>query len=218
MVQSVVEIDEFLKKQASAAVKQGEDLRAAVRELTLNALRNRALTLAQIKQVLKSVSAGVNVGAAKSKMDIDQVLEQAVAGMDDALLKAVQANHLALQQVAAAGQSFEQSQVKKALQELERLEDEFLNAVKQASEGAPKSMRAHWANVLQQKEVSGTEAGEQAAATMKAFAERTQSAMRDQRRAGAKAAQAFSQNFATLASGLLTGLSKALEQKRKQSE
>ena len=218
MVQSVVEIDEFLKKQASAAVKQGEDLRAAVRELTLNALRNRALTLAQIKQVLKSVSAGVNVGAAKSKMDIDQVLEQAVAGMDDALLKAVQANHLALQQVAAAGQSFEQSQVKKALQELERLEDEFLNAVKQASEGAPKSMRAHWANVLQQKEVSGTEAGEQAAATMKAFAERTQSAMRDQRRAGAKAAQAFSQNFATLASGILTGLSKALEQKRKQSE
>ena len=218
MVQSVVEIDEFLKKQASAAVKQGEDLRAAVRELTLNALRNRALTLAQIKQVLKSVSAGVNVGAAKSKIDIDQVLEQAVAGMDDALLKAVQANHLALQQVAAAGQSFEQSQVKKALQELERLEDEFLNAVKQASEGAPKSMRAHWANVLQQKEVSGTEAGEQAAATMKAFAERTQSAMRDQRRAGAKAAQAFSQNFATLASGLLTGLSKALEQKRKQSE
>ena len=73
MVQSVVEIDEFLKKQTSAAVKQGEDLRAAVRELTLNALRNRALTLAQIKQVLKSVSAGVNVGAAKSKMDIDQV-------------------------------------------------------------------------------------------------------------------------------------------------
>ena len=218
MVQSVVEIDEFLKKQASAAVKQGEDLRAAVRELTLNALRNRALTLAQIKQVLKSVSAGVNVGAAKSKMDIDQVLEQAVAGMDDALLKAVQANHLALQQVAAAGQSFEQSQVKKALQELERLEDEFLNAVKQASEGAPKSMRAHWANVLQQKEVSGTEAGELAAATMKAFAERTQSAMRDQRRAGAKAAQAFSQNFATLASGILTGLSEALEQKKKQSE
>ena len=48
MVQSVVEIDEFLKKQASAAVKQGEDLRAAVRERTLNALRNRALTLAQI--------------------------------------------------------------------------------------------------------------------------------------------------------------------------
>ena len=218
MVQSVVEIDEFLKKQASAAVKQGEDLRAAVRELTLNALRNRALTLAQIKQVLKSVSAGVNVGAAKSKMDIDQVPEQAVAGMDDALLKAVQANHLALQQVAAAGQSFEQSQVKKALQEFERLEDEFLNAVKQASEGAPKSMRAHWANVLQQKEVSGTEAGELAAATMKAFAERTQSAMRDQRRAGAKAAQAFSQNFATLASGILTGLSEALEQKKKQSE
>ena len=217
MIQPVIDIDEFLKKQASAAVKQSEDLRATVRELTLNALRNRDLSLAQIKQVLRSVTAGVNVGAAKSKLDIDQVLEQAVAGMDDALLKAVQANHLALQQLASAGQSFEQSQVKKALGDLERLEDEFLKAVKQASEGATKSMRAHWANVLQQKEVSGTEAGEQAAATMKAFAERAQSAMREQRRAGAKAAQVFGQNFATLASGILTGLSEALQQQKKQS-
>jgi hypothetical protein len=216
MIQPVIDIDEFLQKQASAAVKQGEDLRAAVRELTLNALRNRELTLTQIKQVLKSVTAGVNVGAAKSKMDIDQVLEQAVGGMDDALLKAVQANHLALQQLASAGQSFEQSQVKKALGELERLEDEFLKAVKQASESATKNMRTHWASVLQQKEVSGTEAGEQAAATMKAFTERAQSAMREQRRAGAKAAQVFGQNFATLASGILTGLSEALQQQKKQ--
>jgi hypothetical protein len=97
------------------------------------------------------------------------------------------------------------------------LEDEFLKAIKQASEGATKSMRGHWATVLQQKEVSGTEAGEQAAATMKAFAERAQSAVREQRRAGAKAAQVFSQNFATLASGILTGLSEALEQQKKQS-
>jgi len=216
MVQPVIEIDEVLKKQASAAVKQGEELRSAVRELTLNALRNRALTLSQIKQVLKSVSAGVNAGAAKSTMDVDQVLEQAVGGMDDALLKAVEANRLALQQVASAGQSFEQSQVKKALGELERLEDEFLNTVKQASESATKSMQAHWATVLQKKEVSGTEAGEQALATMREFTERAQSAMREQRRASVKATQAIGQNFATLASGILTGLSEAFEQQKKK--
>jgi hypothetical protein len=217
MIQPTIDIDEFLKKQAAAVVKQSEDLRTAVRELTLNALRNRELSLAQIKQVLRSVTAGVNLGAAKSKLDIDQVLEQAVAGMDDALLKAVQANQLALQQLVNAGQSFEQSQVKKALGDLERLEDEFLKAVKQASEGATKSVREHWANVLQQKEVSGTQAGEQAVATMKAFTERAQSAMRAQRRAGAKTAQVFVQNFATLASGILTGLAEALQQQKKQS-
>jgi hypothetical protein len=216
MIQPAIDVDEFLKKQASAAVKQSEDLRATVRELTLNALRNRELSLAQIKQVLRSVTAGVNAGAAKSTMNVDQVLEQAVAGMDDALLKAVQANHLALQQLVSAGQSFEQSQVKKALAELERLEDEFLKAVRQASEGATKNLRGHWANVLQQKELSGTEAGEQAAATMKAFAEGAQSAMRAQRRAGAKMAHVLGQNFATLASGILTGLSEALQQQKKQ--
>lgn len=215
MAQVGIEIDEFLKKQAAAAVKQGEDLRSTVRELTLQALRNRALTLAQIKQVLKSISAGVNAGAAKSTMAVDRVLEQAVAGMDDALLKAVQANHLALQQVASAGQSFEQSQVKKALQELERLEDEFLGTVKQASESATKAMRGHWASVLRQKEAAGTEAGEQAMATMKQFSERAQAALRDQRRTGAKAAHVFSQNFATLASGILTALSEVFEKQKK---
>src|SRR5688572_18878645 len=110
--------DEVLKATARESVKQGENLRSAVRELTLNALRSRELTLSEIKRVVRSVTEGVNLGAATSKIDAEEVLGEALAGMDEAVLKAVQANHLALQQLAAQGQSLRESHMKKALDEL----------------------------------------------------------------------------------------------------
>src|ERR1044071_5489158 len=128
-----MDADEILKGLARESVKQSENLRAGVRELTLNALRGRELTLAQIKRVVKAVTEGVNLGAATSKLDSDTVLSEAFAGMDEAVLKAVQANHLALQQLSAQGQSLRDSQLKRALDDLERLEDEFIGAVKDAT-------------------------------------------------------------------------------------
>ena len=97
--------DEVLKGLARESVKQGENLRSAVRELTLNALRSRELTLGEIKRVIRTVTEGVNLGAATAKVDAERVLGEALAGMDEAVLKAVQANHLALQQLSAQGRS-----------------------------------------------------------------------------------------------------------------
>src|SRR5947207_14575983 len=100
-----MDTDEVLKGLARESVKQGENLRSAVRELTLNALKSRELTLSEIKRVVRSVSEGVNLGATAAKLDGERVFSEALAGMDDAVLKAVQANHLALQQLSAQGQS-----------------------------------------------------------------------------------------------------------------
>src|SRR5919109_4445727 len=141
--------DEVLKGMAREAVKQSENLRTAVRELTLNALRSRELTVREIKRVVKTVTEGVNLGAATSKIDADRVLGEAFGGMDEAVLKAVQANHLALQQLAAQGQSLRESHLKKALDELDRLEDEFLATVKAATKKGSKQLKDQWAAVLQ---------------------------------------------------------------------
>jgi len=149
--------DEVLTGLAREAVKQSENLRSAVRELTLNALRSRELTVREIKRVVKAVTEGVNLGAATSKLDADRVLGEAFAGMDEAVLKAVQANHLALQQLAAQGQSLRDSHVKKALDELERLEDEFVGAVKEATKKGSQQLRNQWATVLQRTQTTGTE-------------------------------------------------------------
>src|SRR5919201_6905474 len=149
--------DEVLKGLARESVKQGENLRSAVRELTLNALRSRELTVRQIKRVVKAVTEGVNLGAATSKLDAETVVGEAFAGMDEAVLKAVQANHLALQQLAAQGQSLRESHMKRALEELERLEDQFVGAVKDATKKGNQKLREQWSAVLRQSETRGTE-------------------------------------------------------------
>jgi hypothetical protein len=209
--------DELLKQVAAQSVKQGENLRNVVRELTLQALTSRELTLAQIKQVVGSITQGINVGAAEKKVDSERVVADALAGMDDALLKAVQASQVALEHFGA-GKDFEQSQVKQALDELERMEDEFLTSVKQASQSATEQLRGQWAKVLKDAKMSGTGTGEQVSEAMETFAKRVQTSMRQSRTAGFKMAHMVGQNFATLASGVLIGLSEALQQKGRKRE
>ena len=208
--------DEVLKGLARESVKQGENLRSAVRELTLNALRSRELTLGEIKRVIRTVTEGVNLGAATSKMDADVVLSEALAGMDEAVLKAVQANHLALQQLSAQGQSLRESHVKKALDDLERLEDEFIATIKDAAKKGSKQIKDQWATVLQQKQNVGTETAAQIEATMEAFGDQMRAAVKQQRRTALKAAEVMAENFTTLASGILIGLTEGLQQGKRE--
>ena len=208
--------DEVLKGLARESVKQGENLRSAVRELTLNALRGRELTLAEIKRVVKTVTEGVNLGAAATKIDAERVLSEALAGMDEAVLKAVQANHLALQQLSAQGQSLRESHVKKALDDLERLEDAFIASVKEAAKKGSKQIKDQWATVLQHKQNVGTETAAQIEATMEQFGDQMREAVKQQRRTALKTAELMAENFTTLASGILIRLTEGLQQGKRQ--
>ena len=212
MLKLPIDQDELLRKMTAEAVKKGEEVRATVRDLTLKSLHGRELTLAQIKGALRAVTEGVNVGVANTSMDAEKLLTDALAGMDDALLKAVEANRVALQKLTDEGHSFEDSKMKKALDELERYEDTFLRTVKQASAGASDKVQAQWAGVLKSTKMAGTDTGAKVAATVEQYASQFQSAIRDSRTAGLKAAHAMTRNYATLVSGVLIGLSEALRQ------
>src|SRR5512140_3164480 len=107
MLNLPVDQDELLKQLASEAVRRGEEVRATVRDLTLKSLHGRQLTLAQIRGALRTVTEGINLGAAKSPLDAEALLTDALAGMDDALLKAVEANRLALRKLTDDGRNFE---------------------------------------------------------------------------------------------------------------
>src|SRR6478735_11080154 len=102
----VINADEFLKSMAAEAVKQREQIRTAVRDLTLEALQIRELSLKQINSVVRNISTGVNVGVGDAKVDTGKALSEALAGMDDALLKVVEVNKIALQKLTEGGASF----------------------------------------------------------------------------------------------------------------
>ena len=99
--------DEMLKSMAAEAVKQHKQIRTTIRDLTLEALQMRELSLKQINSVVRKVTEGVNVGVGGGKIDVEKALSDALAGMDEALLKVVEANKVALQKLTEGGASFE---------------------------------------------------------------------------------------------------------------
>ena len=127
--------DEMLKSMAAEAVKQHKQIRTTIRDLTLEALQMRELSLKQINSVVRKVTEGVNVGVGDGKIDVEKALSNALAGMDEALLKVVEANKVALQKLTEGGASFEESSVKKGLKELEAFEEKFLDGVKASRPG-----------------------------------------------------------------------------------
>ena len=213
-----IDVDEVLKTLASQSVKQGRNVRTAVRDVTLKALQQRELTLDQIRKVLQSITEGVNLGVSKREINVEKALSDTIAGMDDALLKVVQASNVALHRLTGEGYDYEDSNLKQALNELEKLEDEFLQSIAKATDSASEKMKAPWNRVLEKTRLSGTAAGSHVASTMRDYAKRAQAAMRAQRETGFKTAHVLTQNFATLTSGILIGMSEGLGATRDPSK
>jgi len=212
----VINADEFLKSMAAEAVKQREQIRTAIRDLTLEALQIRELSLKQINNVVRNISAGVNLGVGDAKVDTGKALSEALAGMDDALLKVVEANKIALHKLTDGGASFEDSNLKKGLKELESFEEKFLDSVKQASEKATENVQEQWKVILDKIPQGGTETGRGVTDTLRAQARDAQAAARSTREVGLKTMHTLSQNYATLVSGVLIGLSEALGHDRSE--
>lgn len=200
---------------ADASAKQGEQARQAVFEATLKALQGRELTLQNIRAALKGVAQAVTTGAAQNGMpevDVEKLLADAVQGMDDALLKAVEANHVALQRFVEQGVSLQDANMKKAVDTIEKMEDTLFKVVSQSVGSAGEQLAAPWAQVLGKLQAGGTSTGAQASQTVESLTNQMQTALRDSRAASVKAAQALAQSYTALVSGVLIGMSDALKQ------
>lgn len=205
-----MDLDSLVSMFENATARQGEQLRKAASDATLAALQGRELTLKNIKAALKSVSEAAGAGAMKNVAgaDAEALLDSAVSGMDDALVKAVEAHRVALQQFVSQGADLRDKHLKKAIDDLDRLEDTMFAAMKKA--GAAGQMPEAWAQVLEKMQSGGTAAGVQAATTVQQMAEQMQAAVRQGRHAGLRAAQAMAESYAAMASGVLLGMSEAM--------
>ena len=209
--------EELIAKFASASAKGSAQLRKAASEATLKALQGRELTLKNIQGALKSVSEAASQGAAQNVsagVDVPALLAKAAAGMDDALLKAVEANRAALNQFVSQGADLREKHLKKAVDDLEKFEDAFFGALKKTAAGAGAPLAGAWNQVLEKMQSVGTVSGAQANATAEQMVEQAQSAMRASRAASLKAAQALAESYAAMVSGVLVGMSEALQQSK----
>ena len=210
MIKSGIDQEAIVKMFSEASVKQGGALRKAVSEATLKALQGRELTMENIKKVLKTVTQAAATGAAQnvaSPVDVEAMLTKAFAGMDGALLQAVEANHKALQQFVAQGAGLQDKQLKSALANVEKMEDMFFATVAKAAQGVTGPAQGPWEQVLNAMKIKGTGTGAQATQTVEQLMAQAQTALRDGRAAGAKTMQAMLDSYGALVSGVLIGMS-----------
>jgi hypothetical protein len=214
MSKSTIDPEALISMFEQATAKQGAQLRKAAGDATLAALQGRELTLKNIRGALKTVSEAASQGVAKNMVqgvDPEALLDKAVAGMDDALLKAVEANQKALSTLAAQGASLRDGHLQKALSDLEKMEDSLFATLKKTASSAGAPMAGAWGSVLEKMQTQGTQSGAQASATAQDMAEQMQAAVRSTRAAGFRAAQVMAESYTAMVSGVLLGMSEALQ-------
>ena len=213
MIKSGIDQDALVTMFAEASAKQGEALRKAVANATLQALQGRELTLDSIKKVVKTVAGAASLGAARnpaSAVDVEAMLAKALAGIDSALLQAVEANRKALQQFVSTGVGVTEKPMKMALANIEKMEDTFFDAVAKASKTAG-PMQAPWEHALSVMKMKGSDTGAQAAQTVESLLAQAQTGLRTSRASSMRAAQAMLDSYSSLVSGVLIGMSEGLQ-------
>ena len=199
-----------IKEAASETVRQGTDIRAKVHEVTLMALRRQRFDRYGMREIVRAVTEGVALGAEKSRADMRETMSEALQGLDQALRTSAEAGYAALKQLASTGKDFSDSDLKQALANLRKLEDDFLTTVGQVADAANERVQPALREALSTARRTGTETGKQAALAMGDFAQKFSAASVDAAIAGLEVAGEFGQRFALIASGILGGLADAL--------
>lgn len=217
MAKPLIDAEQLISMFENATAEGSGKLKKAVGDATLAALQGRELTLKNIKSALKTVADAASAGAAKNTMagvDPEALLDKAVEGMDAAVLKAVEANRTALATLTAQGADLRDKHLKKALADLDKIEDTMFAALKKASESAGAPLAGAWSQVLEKMQAGGTLSGAQASAATEQvakMAEQMQGAMKATRATSMRAAQALAESYTAMVSGVLLGMSEALQ-------
>ncbi|TCV90357.1 DUF6781 family protein [Sulfurirhabdus autotrophica] len=208
--------DESLKGAISESVQQDKDIRTRVRDTTIQALNSKSLDTKEIKSVIKSVTEGINLGLDKRSGEIKSALSEAIAGLDEALMKSAQATHLALRQLTSQSKDFTDHELKDALDNLKLLEEDFLSTVSHVAEGASSKVKQEMTDLITHARRAGTDTGAKVAEAVNEFGSRLKSTLDGSATTGKEAAREVSKRLATIASGIFSGLADALHEKSKK--
>ncbi|HEU0188257.1 MAG TPA: DUF6781 family protein [Gallionellaceae bacterium] len=206
--------DEGIKQAASAAVTGGQDIRERVRDLTLSAIRQRRMEASEVRNVVKALAEGITLGLDKRADDSRQALSQAFAGLDTALMKSAEAAHLALQQLTTSSNDFSQQELKAALDNLKKVEQDFLDTFSEIAKKSSGHVKTELEELLTHSRRTGTDTGRQVTSTLAAFTHQMKGVAHDAKAAGTGAAHELSARFTQVAAGILDGIAQALHTRK----
>lgn len=202
-----------IRAEASASVQPGQDIREAVRDLTLRALRTRSLQMQEIKSVVNAISEGISLGLEHRGNEAKSALSEAMRGLDDALSRTAQAMQLALKQVTSQGKDFSEHELHDALEDLKFLEEEFFATVGKVADSAGAKLKQELQDLLGHLRRNGTDTGAQVRATLEAFGNQVQATLGNSKANGERAAREVSSRLLQVAGGIFSGLADTIQEK-----
>jgi hypothetical protein len=209
---------EEIRKAASESVRAGVDIRARIHDVTLLALRSRRFDRHGMRDVVQAVTGGVAMGAEESRADLRKALAEALRGMDEALTRSADASRVALRQLVVTGRDLSDNDIRQALANMKRLEDDFLSTAGQAAEATSEKVRPELKRLLDTARQNGTETGRMAATTLTELTQRFSIASLDVALASVEVATEVGSRFALLAGGILSGIADALTDPRSDKQ
>ncbi|HEX6829332.1 MAG TPA: DUF6781 family protein, partial [Burkholderiales bacterium] len=90
--------DEQVKQAASETVRQGADIRDRVHDITLLALQSHRFDRHGIREVVRTVTEGIALGADQGRGDMRRAMSEALKGLDEALVRSAEAGSQAIRQ------------------------------------------------------------------------------------------------------------------------
>ena len=121
---------EDVQEAVRDAVDSGSDIYQRVKDITLKALTARQLDMENITKVADAVAKGIGDAMGNQGEYSRDAFAQAVSALDDALAKAAEASKLAIQEAASKVSDYSQYDLNKATDDIQRLEELFLDTVK----------------------------------------------------------------------------------------
>lgn len=202
-------------KAVKAAIEQGENIRASVRKITLDALKRGKLDAKETKRVLGSVMQGASLGVGNAGDNTAQALGEALAGMDEALAKSAEAYKLALEEAAGRLREFSKHDLDRAVNNLLTLESMLLETLKEVADQSAGEAREIYQNLARHTKVNATSSGATATEAIASLERKLGRTLHEVAAAGSDVALSTTSKLADAAAGFLAGLSDVLHDKAK---
>lgn len=196
-------------------VADSADIRELVRSITLKALGERQLDKENITAVVKSVIEGVTEGLGESSEKLKPQLQASLAGIDEALSKSAIAAKLATEEAMGKAEQFAEQDLKKAVDDFKGLEDSFIDTINTVahSSGSVASSALH--EIADHLKNTGTQSGREALEAVDTLSHALLQVGKGTVSEIASAAQAATGQFASIASGILSGMADVIAPDKK---
>ena len=202
-----------LEAEVREAVANGSHIQDTVHRLTLKAMNAQRIDLDSLQRIITAVMQGAHDGASQQLLQATNQahaaksqITEAIAGLDSALARFVEASKLAIEEAAGQAKKFSDTELARTRSDLESLESLFLETLHHTATAAQGLIADVLLDISHHAKNTGTNVGSQLKETLATLAQQVASVGHSQMEVGVSLAQKTADFVSKSANGVLSGI------------